>query len=1647
MEKSNKQKKQIETLSNIGLENIRNLKKWLPKDSFEKIIESFWDTKVESTNNFSRVLSQNKTKVSKLNNIKIDINNIINQKNRTNLNKNIQFIISNIYLQEIRDKWKSNPNFVEMFQSHFWDIEKIISNEKKLYFKDLSLKIEELLKKFPWIIKWVKVANSQIFKKLNIDFWLEFNQINPFYQKILCELLYREYRDDIEKYKFMEKSTIENLEKLYQFKLSPSNVFEWKLEIKNENIKQEIENLNLKKEEIVDSKPESYEKLEKINTDIRKKYLLHFKDIWIDESFIKVLENLLQNSFDFSKLSDDQKNVLLKNLNQKNLLNIEKNKRIKSLSLDKQDYQNFINELLDFTKTEQEIVLPVINWSEIKLKIKKKFVPWENKKFLDFENFKNIKDLPIEFDVNLDGNDKEAIAALENEKNAILSSKTNYNWIINSYQTKNWILRLWNNYKIKLNWVDLDVNKLDDLFGLDKEKLQKKLEDFWIREATKKDFEKIVNDKKLMNSIENSNNWNSVFEEMLKNIDVDVTSRNLKFQWSEIEKINHLYLTWNSEKEDFKDLESEDQPQVEDLVSNINQSSNKWSKLAKKLFQDILDEYENWDLDDFYYTDSYEEYSNLDENEKSYFEDSLRNLALENWDEELQDFVENLIENFHIEDQQKQKDNIVNQKQEIETEGEKFLKSRWDLKWNPFEWEKDKWFRIWTRIFINIWWSLLPPKDKTDSFFEFEIVAIKDNSFQVKAMGNELKNEGKWKTYRVPKTEEQLGKITSWWDVYKVAKWYQNDRDKCLENINKSKFFDKINSFWNSDGQVTMKWWSFVNNQGEEIKYFNRVSDDYTKDGQTKVLTKYEIKWINKSKWTVKLKCVFWDNDPENPGKQKNYKYENEISFEQFILLVEWKQLRGYTQDQQKQVDSEHKVAWWWRSPNRWTWKFYSIASIIDSFKNWFKKIKENIKKYEDEQQEDFENFLYSREWLNLYWKVWSVFSLFGMIPTIEDAFDTAQLEFYNEREWRTWKKIEKRYKMFEWDPHFATLYFDQLQPLLTSKWYMWKSKHRHKFAAAFLILMKKDGPNKWEFMKYIWKWHRIEKILWPEHKKRFQLIYAQKKRELEEYKNMWYPSWWRLDRQNQLNKMEFEYIIQIIDWRQPFSSSFWEENKIRESRWLPKLENDEHYQASIWSRTFVSKLEENINEYFGWFEKWCESASNASFHFAEQEYVRNLTWWKPQKALPFLNRMLEAAQSPSEQFRAKWFFLSAMLSWVLKNYQDSSVMKKFWASSRSMWFLPWLWARDTDQQDKVQKLLDAISKNSKWTNQEIQEFTKTTWYKKSDFEPWSFSESQVKMGFVSKTFPDYRQKNWNKILDILEMKDNSSQNSIVSLSQKDSLDGDIFKELLEFSREKYVDSTNDKISPAYGENSPWTANKWIVNNYVPRQWEYKWRNADEIQAAQDFWKSVKKTFNTSKRSNKEEVSIYLWKFSNRFDDYIWDQSTLKFLIRWFSLVKKLKQKWYDEEAKYNLRYLIKWNIHEKLWSFPGEFWWVVDKFLEFFTNNIELIDDKMIKNIFWDEAVVNFDDPYGMLPWSEFRDNYMSFEWLWWGSKKNKYMKENRSNSDNYINRNIENISKNMKRKWISIPVMPPQWSSLKVEHPSEKQLKWHWKNQYLEY
>ena len=109
--------------------------------------------------------------------------------------------------------------------------------------------------------------------------------------------------------------------------------------------------------------------------------------------------------------------------------------------------------------------------------------------------------------------------------------------------------------------------------------------------------------------------------------------------------------------------------------------------------------------------------------------------------------------------------------------------------------------------------------------------------------------------------------------------------------------------------------------------------------------------------------------------------------------------------------------------------------------------------------------------------------------------------------------------------------------------------------------------------------------------------------------------------------------------------------------------------------------------------------------------------------------------------------------------------------------------------------------------------------------------------------------------------------------------------------------------------------------------------------------------------------------------------------------------------------------MHEKTrWSFKTEFGSVMRSFLNFFFNNVDQIDSNTIKSTFDEDRIDEFENPYVMLDWKQFR-NYNMQTVNWW-KNKNKYDKlvraqllQRRKEKTDAINYEISDIRSKIRR------------------------------------
>lgn len=1546
-----------------SLNNLSKLKNWIDPKSFHEFIESFGDENSENETTLSEFFTSQNKKIVELWDMSINLCEIQSEKQ---LPKNLQIIISKIFIKKLHSICQSTDQ-IEEFDTTFGDDYETL----EIDLKTLNTKLINFDES---TINSITISNNDIFDKLNILPLATFSEQDPSNQSNICKLINREIKDVIQNLENLEIQTKQEMSDI----ITPSTNLTKNLEIDQDT-----------QTKIIDLKVQKYwleenwknDELKKINEEIWALYLKWLEQNDENKKIVEILRKLIQNGFNFQALNNKEKTILAQKSISKNIW--ENNNFANRIWIDTNDYQKFLMNLYDFSKNSDTLKIKV--WDQtIKLNITKKFAEWEHKQFYNFENFENIGSLPISFEINLDGNTQDIINLLEDPQNAILSQNININWVIWTYPTKNWDIRLWNKYQVNIGWKEINTDTINSNFD----------------------------------------------ETTLKDSDIKITSRKLTLDWNNTNKISQLYLlskTWQQEEilinnENNQEKRNKLLDQKPELwnFDRINDGwtewKEKWEEYAQEIFDDLEDIIPDEDDDDADndHTDTPERltlvnkwnnyFSQLNDEWKKAFKDKLRDLGEKN---DLEDDVEKLLEEID--------DSTVKEEEKTEEEAETPQESR-ERQREKVKWDKECKFENWTRLYFKNLLPIdteLPPDDINDYYFVFEICNVQwapwEWTFGLKLIWDEFNSkESGWKIYNnLPITWEQLKQMLNT-PIYKMPERKRANWDDCLMRVNKSGIISKMSTFGNREWQTTFDWKKFIDKDWNEIKYFNRVEDIYDIDAkkQWKKISKYEIKWIDRSKWTVKIASTFdwYKEDKDWQNKQVKYKYENEMTFEQFIIFIESKKLKWYNAEQQKEIETQYGMKKESELPNRWLFRMASIWNLMDIFKWSFKAIKDKMKENKEEQKEALENFMYSNEWLGLYRHLWNIFSLWGLLDGVQDSFYEMELDYYNNRDSKIWKKIDKWYSKFSSDPVFAKEFMAYLVPILSRWWYIWDRKDRYKFAAAFLFMVKKEWPYTRVFKDKLWEWYWVEAFLWPNHKKRFQNFYKKKEQEINEAKDMGYPSWVRLNMMSDLNKMEVQYIICVIDWAAPYNS------------------DDEDVQKSIrWSKKFKDELQSNLDWYYGSIDS--EKQWIKTFYQWEEQYLRTVWAWRFNKALPSLAAMCEKASTPGEIFRLKWYIISAMLMWVLKNWAwDASTYKTFWQTARAMWFGPLFWARDPDHPEKVLNLLDWISK---W-DPKIASVSKTLNFNLDDFTPphikWDYKD------FTKNFRQKYWNPNWKNILKYIENPIYGWENSLKARADaKQDENRQLFADIVKFNNDDDAWDLNRTVNSInYIKEAPLTATWNIMKWYMPYKWEYKTEKEEDRKDAKDAWTKIWKEIAEADPNN---IEYYFKYFVNIFGNNINNEQ----LIRTIPLIQRLKANGHIQEAQYIWWHIFQWSMHIYLsWWFPEEFETCFNNFSNLFFNNIEKINKPTIKRVFTSELANYYDKPYRMVNRKERSEKMWwddSIDTKWWAFKN--IIKNKKYGDYDTINYIIKQNIKRLRNQWTSFERLSPSLknSTLNIE------------------
>lgn len=702
--------------------------------------------------------------------------------------------------------------------------------------------------------------------------------------------------------------------------------------------------------------------------------------------------------------------------------------------------------------------------------------------------------------------------------------------------------------------------------------------------------------------------------------------------------------------------------------------------------------------------------------------------------------------------------------------------------------------------------------------------------------------------------------------------------------------------------------------------FIHKFTDENNKEKEEKIeyfwvpwndSISYKIKY-NPSNRSFKVSATYNWKDKKNNWKTENvrYSYSRDMDWNNFLIFFTQKWLIPQTEAEYQKAQTKQKEEF--KMMNWWKWKLNWFS--FNNLKNVFKTIKGNIKKKIDDhnksQDQKLEDILIGDWWL--YGKLANIL---GFIPSIKQWLWELEQEYYNERDNRSWKKIEYYLKIFQSDPDFWTT-FDKIPPFAKILW--WKSykdfivwlfeakrwlwdDNIQKAAALLLANIEKWwSPYRW-LSEHENKGFWVKVLLWEEHYQQFlrdKTACINARNLAETTKNSW------LDKKslnNQLATCEMDYIINNIRWSYwKAAYSFWS----KEQRWLNRDTSTEYIDnpsKRLLSDQFAGKLESAMK---WWFTKDSVDAayrknkdSINSFEKAEDEFGK---MWSSryQKGAAALRTMLDYDSDKSLRNRAEKFFLLYLLLWDLDIYCDAWVKKQVYWWAKPMSFVPWLLVKERNVAENVAILLDDatdwdFSKNvTQYFHKEYLMWNKWTNYK------WLKAELDSRL-------TDEKLQQIHKYFSELPIKDFSGYKD----PQKTILEK-FKKALLSEDREE----TDRSIL-----NNPTNANNGLLTNVdviskmlnFNKEWVFVWNDSDDINNKKLFRNDVENTIDLNRAKDPKYVNFVLDKYFSRF----WIKSTddRQNVYKWINTAKH-----YQNE------------VNEHWWTYPCSHQWQMENWTKF---------------------------------------------------------------------------------------------------------------------
>ena len=850
------------------------------------------------------------------------------------------------------------------------------------------------------------------------------------------------------------------------------------------------------------------------------------------------------------------------------------------------------------------------------------------------------------------------------------------------------------------------------------------------------------------------------------------------------------------------------------------------------------------------------------------------------------------------------------------SEYQKLLTEWKHLKWYNFpENEKNWWFVEGTKMYVSYGDSELYPKLEGKAWMYLEITKIDETewTFTVKIHGGELSLWGsEWATKKLPLSPDAFKNIKdTFGDIYKMPNSTWLSMDDHIQKIQSwwlAKDLEKNHLSW-----VKRASWNFEftagDFAGEKVTHFGRYEAGVWEKYDEEVAARYCLyKVKHNANHTITLTGEFMDKDERGGDVKKTYAHT--MDYATFLLFIKEKGLQPKCEKQTKQMTSKQTVA---DQETPTTRRGYSIGNIISFFTNWASKIKDSMKKYDDERTEELTDILMKngQVWNSLGWFL----SPFGRISA---SFEQMGMDAFLERDGRIWKKVEKWKKFYE-DGDFSLIYNTYLKPMLDGQIVI---KPHYKAAAMLLAMIAKW---KWPYNRnpqLAAKGMRINVLLWPAHQQRYLAMREKLIKEMEQWSAV-YPSMWTDAKKNDILELEMKYIVHVMDARQLWIGG-------------DAGDKEKYYFYEKYSQNFINELDKWYGEFF---KMPVEVKKDASFDFARAEYFR-LLGDRPQQAVPFLKTMATKAMNPSQWKVFEMAVMVGMLSGIFLTMTMSDTQWVIKDICRTRWFVPGIWVKDINQQYKLQRMLDLFSNGGFSKAKFVGKDDKSRTYSadKFSYRDISWGTKDCISGFETWMLKDNNLNNVSKFFE-LTGKDKSGKKSLLDMYEdKDGhtspSDKALIKEFLDNSNEK-DESLDSEVSknPTAFTWSILTRSQSAVQQMMKIDSNGFVGDADQKQTMQWFFNDMKNSVPREKK-NPEQVKIFMNKFFNWFEEK-WFSGTNK--TEFIKRLKYCQQHPNNPEVADILYYSIVGQICSSFRNvyFPEEFRNALDSWVAFFKENL----------------------------------------------------------------------------------------------------------------